>query len=103
MTPELRETNAILKLYTLELSSFIEEQLLENPLLEVVEEPTDSLETKTGDKEIKDETIEDKSDINWDEYFQQQDDIPREYSSTDPDAEEKRFEPFLAEGPTLQE
>lgn len=103
MTPELRQAIAILQLSTLELSSFIEEQLLENPLLEVVEEPTDSLETKTGDKEIKDETIEDKSDINWDEYFQQQDDIPREYSSTDPDAEEKRFEPFLAEGPTLQE
>lgn len=104
MTPELRQAIAILQLSTLELSSYIEEQLLENPLLEILEEPADPLEGKAEEKESKEETSEDQSDINWDEYFQQQDGTPnREYNSTDPDAEERRFEPFLAEGPTLQE
>jgi len=38
MTPELRQAITILQLSTLELSTYVEEQLLENPLLETQEE-----------------------------------------------------------------
>lgn len=38
MTPELRQAITILQLSALELSTFVDQQLLENPLLEVVED-----------------------------------------------------------------
>jgi len=41
MTPELRQAITILQLSALDLSTYIEEQLMENPLLENLEESAD--------------------------------------------------------------
>lgn len=106
MTPELRQAIAVLQLSAIELTSYIDQQMLENPLLDVVEDSSDKStesvqeETRTPEKE---ENIADSNwDMNWEEYFQHQEErISREY---DPGAgENKRFEPFLAAAPSLQE
>lgn len=107
MTPELRQAITILQLSALELSSFVEEQLMENPLLEVVEENAASenaennKETEAGNAEERNEP-ENTWDMDWEEYFQRQEErISREY---EPDSSDKsRFEPFVTMAPTLQE
>lgn len=64
MTPELRQAITILQLSTLELDQYIENQLLENPLLDVTDdiikndEPVEKAEEKESDS------------IDWEEYFQ---------------------------------
>lgn len=107
MTPELRQAITILQLSALELTDFVEEQLTENPLLEVVEEnaagaSTESeKENEAGNSEERNEP-DNTWDMDWDEYFQRQEErITREY---EPDSSEtRRLEPFVATAPTLQE
>jgi RNA polymerase sigma-54 factor len=107
MTPELRQAIAILQLSALELSSYVDQQILENPLLDVVEEPTEQGIESSDDDRSKQEKEEASTEANWDmdweEYFQHQEErVSREY---DPDAssQSKRMEPFITAAPTLQE
>lgn len=105
MTPELRQAITILQLSALELSTFVDQQLLENPLLEVVEESAASSNAeKDNESEQSNERTDSDStwDMDWDEYFQRQEErITREY---EPDPSQKnRLEPFVAMAPTLQE
>ncbi|MDU2063586.1 MAG: RNA polymerase factor sigma-54 [Sporomusaceae bacterium] len=67
MTPELRQAIAILQLSSLELSDMIEEQLQENPVLEI-EEPTAE---KNGEDESADTSEQDNSTevAEWLDYF----------------------------------
>lgn len=105
MTPELRQAITILQLSALELSTFVDQQLLENPLLEVVE---DSAAGSNAEKENESGQSEQRTDsdstwdMDWEEYFQRQEErITREY---EPDPSQKnRLEPFVAMAPTLQE
>ncbi|WP_434511025.1 RNA polymerase factor sigma-54 [Desulfitobacterium sp. AusDCA] len=105
MTPELRQAITILQLSALELSTFVDQQLLENPLLEVVE---DSVAGSNAEKENESGQSEQRTDsdstwdMDWEEYFQRQEErITREY---EPDPSQKnRLEPFVAMAPTLQE
>lgn len=105
MTPELRQAITILQLSALELSTFVDQQLLENPLLEVVEDNTAGSnaekENESGQSEERNES-EGTWDMDWDEYFQRQEErITREY---EPDPSQKnRMEPFVTTAPTLQE
>lgn len=103
MTPELRQAITILQLSALELSSFVDEQLLENPLLEVIEENA-SGENAEAEKENEALNSEEHNapEMDWEEYFQSQEErITREY---DPDSSEtRRSEPFVTAAPTLQE
>ncbi|MFZ5945728.1 MAG: RNA polymerase factor sigma-54 [Bacillota bacterium] len=62
MTPELRQAISVLQLSTLELNTFIQEQLLENPLLEVVDDVSQVNSEQP-------ENVE-KVDVEWEEYFQ---------------------------------
>ncbi len=106
MTPELRQAIAVLQLSALELSGYVEQQMLENPLLDVIDDSAD----KSADHTQEDSPAQEKNegaeegpwDMNWEEYFQHQEErISKEY---DPDAgQSTRFEPFLAAGPSLQE
>ncbi|MGI1657377.1 MAG: RNA polymerase factor sigma-54 [Desulfitobacterium sp.] len=106
MTPELRQAIAVLQLSALELSDYVDQQMLENPLLDVVEDSGDKgTEDSREDSppSEKEGNPEDSDwDMNWEDYFQHQEErISREY---DPDAgQNKRFEPFLATAPSLQE
>jgi RNA polymerase sigma-54 factor len=108
MTPELRQAIAILQLSALELTTYVDQQLLENPLLEVIEESPEQIgeNSNTEEKEKKEEREEANTEspweMDWEEYFQNQEErVSREY---DPDAaQSKRLEPFTLTAPSLQE
>lgn len=100
MTPELRQAIAILQLSALELTTYVEEQLLENPLLEVQEEVPDNKEEAVTPQE---ETLADqKWEMDWQEYFQERDEKPLVQERPD-FSEVHRAEPFIAAAPSLQE
>lgn len=69
MTPELRQAIAILQLSSIELSEMIEEQLMENPILEVEEKRTDSEENIEQSDRETDEAINEA--FEWADYFQE--------------------------------
>lgn len=93
MTPELKQAVTILQLSTTELCHYLEQAILENPLLEVKEE---------GEVQeiIALDDLREQED--WKEYFQDQSDlgevkVPRE------EKEKLNYENFLAIAPTLTE
>jgi len=101
MTPELRQAITILQLSALELSTYVEEQILENPLLEVQEENMDGkgeAEPPAEEERLADE----KWDVDWQDYFHDQEDskVRQERVVID---EKQRFDPFIASAPTLLE
>lgn len=106
MTPELRQAIAILQLSALELSTYVDQQLLENPLLEVTEEPVEqegeSLNQESEKQQADEVNLENNWDMDWEEYFQSQEErVNREF---DPDAAQiRKLEPFISAAPTLQE
>ena len=127
MTPELRQAIAILQLSAPELSLYVEEQLLENPLLEIQEESPESGENTepdfTGDNvepefagvnaepELRDDKKErtgDKWEVDWQEYFQDQEENAWHMGRLAADGgltaeERQRVEPLAAASPTLTE
>ncbi|ADL08586.1 RNA polymerase factor sigma-54 [Thermosediminibacter oceani] len=97
MTPELRQAITILQLSSVELFEYIEQELLNNPLLDKEEEtyPGEEIKVETGAK--------DKDTLDWEEYLQDSYDLdflryPREVRE-----EENSFENFISAVPTLQE
>lgn len=100
MTPELRLAIKILQLSTIELVEYIDEQLVENPVLEVVEE---SAEHET-DSQVDDnrETLSDKVDIDWEQYFDEVGDTRGE-GAVNRDQDSLRYDNFITEVPTLQD
>ncbi len=100
MTPELRLAIKILQLSTFELKEYIEEQLVENPVLEVVEESAEAEHDSPQNEKKKDEA--EKFDIDWEQYF----DDASDAKSKEPVAyghEGPRYEGYIAEAPTLHD
>ncbi|KLU59258.1 RNA polymerase sigma-54 factor 1 [Peptococcaceae bacterium CEB3] len=97
MTPELRQAIAILQLSALELSTFVDDQLLENPLLEVQDEPVNE------DREETPENTDSRLEVEWQDYFRGQDEGYIRSERPAERAEKSQFEPFVAAAPTLQE
>lgn len=93
MTPELRQAIAILQMSTLELNDYIQQELEENPFLEV-KEADDSFEQERQNEDLDKAKIEE-----WLEYFNDRD---IGYSQHDRE-EQKTFENFLTKRPTLYE
>lgn len=94
MTPQLRQAIAILQLSSLELAEMVEQELLENPVLE--------LEEKTSGEVSEEEIVDDqlKKYFDWAEYFN--DGTDTGYSA--PVADDKPpFSSFVAAGSTLQD
>lgn len=96
MTPELRQAIAVLQLSSLELEEFVQEQMMENPALEI-EGSEETHEEVSSTKEDGEEF-----DIDWHEYFQDRSDLgfigsPREESK------EVNYDNFLTKAPTLVE
>ncbi|MDN5321904.1 MAG: polymerase sigma-54 factor [Clostridia bacterium] len=90
MTPELRQAINVLQLSTLELNNFIQEQLLENPLLEIIDEGPQT------NNEIEEN---EKFDIEWQEYFHDGSDLGYQSETK----EYIPFEQFVSQAPSLQE
>ena len=101
MTPELRQAITILQLSALDLSTYVEEQLMENPLLEPQEEIMDNkeeAEPPAAEVNLADE----KWDVDWQDYFHDQDEnrVRQERVVVD---DKQRFDPFIASATTLLE
>lgn len=103
MTPELRQAITILQLSSLELESYIEQQLQENPLLEL----RDDLPETPGERaEVPDPGENgqgDEYDIDWREYFHDSSDLGLPRQEKNRDKEEYTFENFVSRPPTLGE
>lgn len=72
MTPELRQAITILQLSSLELNTYIDQQLQENPLLDLVEEVPEGIPGEEPEYEAK---SDEDYDINWSEYFNDSSDL----------------------------
>lgn len=109
MTPELRQAITILQLSALELTTYVDEQMLENPLLEVAEESPERKEEREAEAEaeampISDEVqTEQKWEFDWQEYFQDRDERPVLRQEHSDYVAKQRVDPFIAAAPTLQE
>lgn len=99
MTPELRMAIKILQLSTVELAEYIDQQLIENPVLEVVEGSADH---DTGDAEKAPEKENDKFDIDWELYFEDTGDLKTE-RTVNRERENIRFDNFVTEVPNLHD
>lgn len=101
MTPELRQAITILQLSALDLSTYVEEQLLENPLLENLEESADpKAETESSGSE--ENLSNDKWEMDWQDYFHDQEENRIRQERVTPEDKE-RYDPFIAAAPTLLE
>jgi len=91
MTPELRQAINVLQLTALELNNFIQDQLLENPLLEITEEnpPATNEPIEEGEK----------FDPEWQEYFNDGSDLGYQQESK----EYVPFEQFVSQTPSLED
>jgi RNA polymerase sigma-54 factor len=106
MTPELRQAITILQLSSIELCTYIEQQLLENPLLELREEEILKEEEHDGDQEKQVEAEEKQSgdEIDWEEYFRDNSEMGTAYRERSPEQQpDYSYENFLFQNPTLSE
>lgn len=105
MTPELRQAITVLQLSSLELEMYIEQQLQENPLLELNEEGhesdvTDGLErVESADAGAGSEQY----DMDWQEYFQDSSDLGFPRVEKNPDRVEYTYENYLSQTLTMTE
>lgn len=102
MTPELRLAIKILQFSTIELVEYIQEELVENPLLEVVEETPETHESEPEAEVQAADDEQDKFDIDWEQYF---DDAhySRESVNYDHKQDYPQYDSFIAEVPTLHD
>lgn len=94
ITPELRQAIAILQMSSLELSEYLQQEMDENPVLELREED----ESPEGDivGEVEDESL---PDVEWWEYFLDRSDL----GYTGGYEQEKHYDQHKAVAPTLHE
>lgn len=101
ITPELRQAIAILQLSSQELTEFLEEQLLENPVLELGETEEVSL-NEDGAGEETGAAEPEKFDVDWQDYFADGRDLG--YTGmAETRTEESSFEQFVSRENTLHE
>ncbi len=104
MTPELRQAITVLQLSSLELSQYLEQQLLENPLLELREDEADrtaEYDKKDAPAETEAEKLE--NDLDWEEYFQDGSDLGLYRQERLQTGQEYGYELYLSHTATLCE
>lgn len=104
MTPELRQAITVLQLSSLELSTYIEQQFEENPLLELREEEVGREESTVAEDKPAELSEERKEyDLDWEEYFQDSSDLGMIRQERIQEQQEYGYENFLSQAPTLSE
>lgn len=105
MTPELRQAITVLQMSSLELTEYVEQQVLENPLLEVPEPEQERTEEQRETREELRETTEKKEfDVDWEEYFQDSSDLGISPNRGQREViEQPSYEQFVSQAPTLVE
>lgn len=106
MTPELRQAITVLQMSSLELTEYVEQQVLENPLLEVREHDGERAEETEASREDGNlETAEKKEfDLDWVEYFQDSSDLGISPNRGHREViEQPGYEQFVSHAPTLAE
>ena len=93
MTPELRQAIQLLQFTSLELNEYLEQQMEENPLLE--------LNNIQGDHENIDDYIKEKDEIDWKEYIDKEGYTYR--PETDKNIKEYNYENFISYSPSLKD
>jgi len=97
MTPELRQAITILQLSTFELTQYIQNQLLENPLLDLNEDDFLKIEAP-ADTEGDDED----DGFDWEEYFQEEANSGPGWGQRE-QKQAVSYENFVSSTPSLQE
>ncbi|HBC93250.1 MAG TPA: RNA polymerase sigma-54 factor [Pelotomaculum sp.] len=104
MTPELRQAITVLQLSSLELSTYIEQQFEENPLLEFREEEADREQSAAAeDKQVEPADERKEYDLDWEEYFQDSSDLGMVRQERVWEQQDYGYENFLSRTPTLSE
>jgi len=102
MTPELRQAITVLQLSSLELGMYIEQQLQENPLLELREDGNnDSGEANTLQEEGAGDERTREYDVDWQEYFHDSSDLGLPRIERNPDQLEYSYENFVRQVPSM--
>ncbi|TYO94853.1 RNA polymerase factor sigma-54 [Desulfallas thermosapovorans] len=101
MTPELRQAITVLQLSSLELDMYVQQQLQENPLLEVREEDFERTETDKPPGETG--AGEREYDIDWQDYFHDSSDLGMPRSEVQREQNECSYEQFVTRAPNLME
>jgi len=102
MTPELRQAITVLQLSSLELSNYIEQQLEENPLLEIPDEDAEKGE-EFPEKVFDSEEEQPAYAMDWEEYFQDSSDLGLPSQERWWENSEYSYENFVSKTPTLSE
>ncbi len=104
MTPELIQAIKILQFNTQELDTYVQEELMNNPVLE---QAAPQQETSDPDYDLDySEKNSDEPDVDWQEYLKdrQYDDISyRSHEYKDPDRQENTYEQYTASAELLSE
>src|SRR5690554_3096072 len=93
MTPELRQAIQLLQYTSLELNSYLKNEMEENPLLEL-ESPVEDIQSV--------ENLSEEKDIDWKEFLESYDDISYK-SEIDRNRKEYSFENFVSYTPSLKD
>ncbi|MEW6698384.1 MAG: RNA polymerase factor sigma-54 [Bacillota bacterium] len=106
MTPELRQAITVLQMSSLELTEYVEQQVLENPLLEVREHDGERGEEQEASREDGSPATAEKKefDLDWVEYFQDSSDLGISPGRGQREIiEQPGYEQFVSHAPTLVE
>ncbi|GAB6159285.1 RNA polymerase factor sigma-54 [Desulfotomaculum varum] len=103
MTPELRQAITVLQMSALELTEYVEQQVLENPLLELRDHDGERAEEAETARETEPPAANRKEfDLDWVEYFADSSDLgfclPRGQREV---SEQPAYEQFVSHAPTL--
>ncbi|MBS4032803.1 MAG: RNA polymerase factor sigma-54 [Clostridiales bacterium] len=99
MTPELQQAINLLQLSSMELHAFVQDELLNNPVLEIDE--GEEAERKT--EEASDKSEHEKDAIDWDEYLKDQGHEPLPSINFRQTDDAPPYDHYLSKEPSLQE
>lgn len=102
MTPELKLALKILQLPAIELEELLQQELEDNPVLELVDDNRDE-KSEVQQKQEKQEKKDKEKDIDWKEYFQFQGKSYIEEGFDSDDAAELSYENFVTYSYTLKD
>lgn len=105
LTPELRMAIKILQFSSVELAQYVDQQLVENPVLEVeeeaIEQEQDSSERDNTERDNSETEVQ-TDNFDWDQYFQEKGSV-REEGGLNREAESWRYDNLVPQVSTLSD